>query len=188
MTATHHRSTTDTSSTRQYHLVPPATTVRFTTRHLFGMAAVTGSVRVLEGSATTAGEDLVSIAAVLDAASFESSSRARDKVVTSATLLDVATHPHLTYRSTEVERRAGGWLVHGQLTVKGVTAAVDLLVDRPQTTGDGPVHATARVNRFDHGITLPTAFLARYLEIDVVAGVADALTPSDRVNSPTEQR
>jgi len=166
------QSTTRISPTEQHLLLlPQETAVRFITRHLFGLSVVAGSVRLLSGSVTVQDRELFSIDVELDMTSFQSASRARDKVVASPTLLHVVAHPRATYRSTGVEARDGGWLVHGELTVRGIAAPVDLLVDALDPAAGGRVHATARVDRFDHGITLPTAMAARHLQIDVTTRI-----------------
>ena len=171
MTETASQQTDTAAPVERHPLVPDRTTVRFTTRHLFGLSAVAGTVALAGGSVTSRDGELLGIEAELDMTSFASASRARDKAAAAERLLHVAAHPRATYRSTAVERRDGGWLVHGELTARGVTAPVDLLVDAPDPAG-GRVHATARVDRFDHGITLPTALAARHLDVDVTTSLS----------------
>lgn len=169
---------TTPGATRRYQLVPQQTAVRFRTRHVLGLLAVTGSVGLLQGWASVDPEDgsLLAVEAVLDMAGFDSGSAARDRVVASPRFLDSAAHPQATYRSTGVERRGDGWLVHGELTVKGTSAPLDLEIARP----DGPggrierVVATAVVDRTRYPITVPAAMAARLLRITVDARVRSA--------------
>lgn len=164
-TTTHHLM-------EHYALVPGETAVTFRTRHVFGLLAVTGSLRLVRGSATVDPRDrsLVAVEAVLDARSFASASTARDRVVASPRFLDSTAHPEATYRSSGVERRDGGWLVRGELTVRGVAAPVDLLVaHRAGADGGEHVTATAVVDRTRHGISVPAAMAATELHVSIDA-------------------
>ena len=159
-------SRTESRPAQVHRLVPEETTVRFTTRHLFGLSGVAGSVRLVRGHVVVDADGaLLGVEAELDMASFDSASSARDQAVASPRFLDSKAHPVATYRSLDVERRTGGWLVHGELTARGTAAPVDLLVD--DAAPEGTVHATARVDRVAHGITIPTAMAARHLQVDI---------------------
>lgn len=159
----------------RYRLSPEHTAVRFTTRHLLGLAAVRGSVRLVSGMVhlERAGGQLLSLEAELDMVSFESASTGRDRAVAAPTLLDSAAHPRASFRSVDSEPSGDGWVVRGELTVKGRAAPVELVVDTSGAAsgirGVAVVHASARIDRFDYGITLPTALAARHLRVDIVA-------------------
>lgn len=151
-----------------HRLEPDDVVVELTTRHLFGLGKVLASVRLVlaEVQLDERGR-LVSLEAVLDPASFSSGSRSRDRAVTSARLLDAAQHPHLSFRSRRVVPTAGGgWTVEGTLTARGVDAPVTLEV-RPAGPGNGPVRATARVDRFAHGITAGRCLASRHLDVAI---------------------
>ncbi len=180
MTSTTINSSATSGTTQRYRLVPQLTSVRVQTRHVLGLLGVTGSVQLVGGSAVVDGDGaLLAVEAVLDMSSFASGSTARDRVVASPRFLDSGAQPHATYRSTDVQRRDGGWLVHGELTVKGTSAPLDLRVEHPRETGGtgGPerVLATAVVDRTRYPITVPTAMAARRLRIAVDARIE--LTP-----------
>ncbi|WP_432491066.1 YceI family protein [Kineococcus gypseus] len=175
--------TDDTASTaaaaaRSHRLVPGGAQVRFRTTHLLGLGRVAGSLRLLDGHVLVAADGTpLEVVAELDTASFDSGSRARDRAVASPRLLGSAAHPRATYRSSRVQPRPGGWLVHGTLTVKGVGAPVDLLVEAPGAGGgehpDGTVRvrAGARVDRRRHGIAIPAALAGRFLDVDLDVAV-----------------
>lgn len=161
----------DLATVQAFRLLPEGTAVRFTTRHLFGLGRVAGSVRPVSGRmvADAASGALLSLEAELDMAAFASGSTARDRVVASARMLDSAAHPRAQYRSSAAERTASGWLVRGVLTVKGVEAPVDLHVDDLDPATATEAHATAVVDRFAYGVAFPTAMGSRTLSVDVVA-------------------
>ena len=75
-----------------------------------------------------------------------------------ADVFDVEAHPTMTYRSTGVRRHGDGFVVDGQLTLKGVTRDVPLALE---LNGFGPdayvgtragFTATAEISRGDFGI------------------------------------
>ena len=99
-------------------------------------------------------------------ASVESGNRARDEHIRSAELFDVETFPTATFRSTSVEWSGDSGVVHGDLTLHGVTRNVPL-----QVTFEGQVRdpwggqravfaARTKVNREDFGITWNVALEA----------------------------
>lgn len=153
----------------EYRLLPQSTVVAFTARHLFGLGAVSGTVRLLAGRmlADTSSGRLVSLEAELDMTSFDSSSRARDRAVLSSRFLDVGAHPTATYRAARAERTGSGWLVRGDLTVKGLTAPVDLVVADLDPATALRAHVTASVDRFAYGMRFPAAFASRRLGIAI---------------------
>ena len=83
----------------------------------------------------------------------------RDEHIKSAELFDVAQFPEATFRSTSVVWRGERGVVHGDLTIHGVTRQVPLEVRfggyaRDPWGGDRAMFsATAQVNREDFGIT-----------------------------------
>jgi len=96
--------------------------------------------------------------ATIDLASVDTGNPKRDEHLRSATFLDVASHPRVTYESTGVRRAGGGWVVDGDLTVHGVTRPVPLAVAAtgfaadPDCGGHASFSATAVVDRTDFGI------------------------------------
>lgn len=166
------RSSTTDAMVQRYELVLPQTEVRFRTRHVLGLFDVTGSIRVRSGFATVNPRDgsLLTVEAVLDMQSFASASHSRDRMVASPRFLDSDAHPDATYRSSSVQRGQDGWLVDGDLTVKGMTAAVELQVQSFEGPGlgDSPrMTASAIVDRTRFGITVPSAMVARNLLISI---------------------
>jgi polyisoprenoid-binding protein YceI len=103
-----------------YQLDPAASTVKFATRHLLGLAAVKGTFRLISGQITIADPVTSSTAsAVIDAASFATGNPRRDQDVKSARLLHVIDHPQITFRSTELVQDGAAWRLRGQITARG---------------------------------------------------------------------
>lgn len=106
------------------------------------------------------GEDPLgsSVAATIELASIDTGNPKRDEHVRSATFLDAANHPTVSYRSTGIRHADEGWLVDGELTLHGVTRPVPLTVKRTRflTGPDGEQRAsysaTAQLNRGEYGI------------------------------------
>ena len=114
---------------------------------------VSGEVRI--GASMTDS----SVNVTIGTASVESGNSARDEHIRSAELFDVEQFPTATFRSTTVEWRGISGVVHGDLTIHGVTRQVPLAVTfegyvRDPWGGDrGIFSATTKVNREDFGIT-----------------------------------
>src|SRR5207244_6749167 len=115
------------------------------------------------------------IAAVIDAASVDTSEPKRDAHLRSAYFLDVARYPTIAFRSTRIERADGGhWRVTGDLTLLGRTRSVLLAVDSSTSEGTrSSAHATTTIDRRDFGMTYAGFALAQHVMITIDA---DGLT------------
>src|SRR6266566_5265587 len=119
-----------------YQLDPAASTVTFVTRHLFGLAAVKGTFRLVSGQITIADPVTSStVSTVIDAASFATGNPQRDKDVKSARFLHVRDHPQITFRPTELVRDGDAWRLHGQITARG-TAPAELTITEATASED----------------------------------------------------
>jgi polyisoprenoid-binding protein YceI len=155
-----------------YRFDPTRTAVRFHTRHLFGLGAVDGTVRLREGWLSIADPAAAAtLHAVLDAASFETGNARRDTEVRSATYLDVARHPDITLDVQQVRQRGGGLLANGVVTAHGVAVPVDLAVEELRDDGRGEltVRASTKVDRYAHRVTAGRGLAARWLTVEVTA-------------------
>ncbi|MFC5173690.1 YceI family protein [Streptomyces mutomycini] len=159
-----------------YTIDPSRSTITFRTRHVFGLAGVDGSFSVLSGRIRVAAEAAESDAtAVIDANSFTTGNGTRDGVVRSDKYLATAAHPHITFTSDAVRESQGIYTLHGELTVRGTTRPVELLIEQSQNGADGiSLRATTKIDRYAFGITADKGMTARYLilTLDVVASPA----------------
>ena len=137
--------------------------VGFAARHLM-VSKVRGNFGKFEGQIVTAEDPLQSSAtATIDTASFDTGNEQRNGDVKSENFLDVANHPTMTYRSTRIRQDGGKLYADGDLTIKGVTQPVELVVE---VNGFGPdpyggtrlgLSATGEINRNDYGISFNVA-------------------------------
>ena len=158
-----------TRTHQRYPLTATNTVVTFATRHLFGLGTVTGSMAVIAGLVTVDDVDdiLIGIEADLDAAGFTTGSKARDAAVTSRRFLDAAAHPVVRFRSHRVERDGHDRLVHGELSVRGIVAPVDLRLSGVESGTTLTIRGVARVDRYAHGMTAGRGLAARHLDIGI---------------------
>jgi polyisoprenoid-binding protein YceI len=84
----------------------------------------------------------------------------RDNHLRSADFFEVAKYPEMTFKSTRVERKGkDGYVLHGDLTLKGVTKQVALPFTVTGAIKDARgnarfgIAASMTINRFDYGIT-----------------------------------
>ena len=112
-----------------YQIDPVHTFVGFRAQHLV-VGRVGGRFDGVSGSATIAEDVLASTLAVsIESASIHTMLPMRDEDLRSSRYLDVDNHPAMTFRSTGIsEMPAGRWSVAGQLTVRGITRPIELVV------------------------------------------------------------
>ncbi|MBX6372042.1 MAG: YceI family protein [Acidothermus sp.] len=138
---------------------PVHSEVGFTVRHMM-VSKVRGRFTKFSGQIVTAENPLESsVTAEIDVASITTGDETRDNHLRSSDFLDAAHHPTMTYRSTGIRREGDHFVVDGELTLRGVTRPVPLIVE---VNGFGPdpyggtragFSATAKINRHDFGVS-----------------------------------
>ncbi len=104
-------------------------TVGFTARHLM-VAKVRGQFTEFSGTITVAENPLDSkVEATVQAASIDTRDEGRDGHLKGADFFDVEQFPTWTLVSTGIEAKGGAFVLHGDLTIKGVTKSVDFALD-----------------------------------------------------------
>ena len=132
--------------------------VGFAIRHL-GVARVRGlfssvDARLVVGTTPESS----SVEATIDIASLDTGNADRDAHVLSPELLDVATRPAITFRSTTIAGSGEDWTLDGDLTIGAVTRPVRLTVEFGGVAEffDGTRHAgfeaRGEIRRKDFGI------------------------------------
>jgi polyisoprenoid-binding protein YceI len=145
---------------------PGHTDLAFVGRH-FMITKVRGRFTGVSGAIMIA-PDLrdSSVEVVIDMASVESGNSVRDEHIRSAELFDVAQFPEAAFRSTSVDWDGTRGVVHGDLTIHGVTRQVPLQVSfegyarDPWGADRGVFSARTKVNREDFGINWNVALEA----------------------------
>jgi polyisoprenoid-binding protein YceI len=161
-TATTATTTALTDLTGTWTIDPAHTRIGFAARHAM-VTTVRGQFTAVEGTLhLDGGQPTASTATVtIQTDSFDTGVADRDGHVKSADLLDVATHPTITFVSTGASAGKGDdeYVLTGDLTIRGITRSVDLDVTFEGSSKDpfGNVRAgftgTTSINRKDFGLT-----------------------------------
>jgi polyisoprenoid-binding protein YceI len=110
-----------------YTIDPMHGNVYFEITHL-GLSQVHGRFDKFEGhiveDAAQLGNSSVELTAQTD--SIDTAVEPRDNHLRTADFFDVATYPTLSFKSTGVEQHGDGYVLHGDLTMKGVTKPVSI--------------------------------------------------------------
>jgi polyisoprenoid-binding protein YceI len=132
-----------------YQIDPEGSSIAVTTKHMFGMATVTGKFALVSGQIViTEPVSSSHVEAAASAHSFDSASSMRDGQVKSAKFLDAEAHPEIRFTSTELVRDGDRWLLRGKITARGTAAPVELtVVELAADTTGLTLRATGRVDR-----------------------------------------
>lgn len=112
----------------------------------------------------------------IDVSSVDTGVSGRDADLKSSNYFDVAQFPTATFISTGVEKTGDGLVVHGNLTLHGVTKPVTLAVEGPSGPVPGMDHkphagfsATATIKRsdFDLAPKMPAAMLGDEVKLNI---------------------
>jgi polyisoprenoid-binding protein YceI len=151
--------------------------VSFTVRHMM-VSKVRGRFDKFEGSITTAPDPLASsVTATVDLASVNTNNETRDNHIRSEDFFHVEKHPTMTFRSTGIRAHGDGYLLDGELTLRGVTRPVTF---RLEVNGFGPdpyggtragFSATAEINRNEWNVSFNGA----------IPGASSGVVLSDKV-------
>lgn len=144
-----------------YRVDPAHASAEFKVRHLM-VSNVRGELGEVTGEVgyDAAAPERSHVVARIDVTTIDTRNADRDAHLRSADFLDVANHPAIEFRSTDVRAVGRGALeVEGQLTIRGVTRPVTLAVELSEEVRDPwgnvkrGVTATARLDRRAFGLT-----------------------------------
>jgi polyisoprenoid-binding protein YceI len=144
-----------------YKIDPAHSIIGFAIRHLEinwvegRFKDFTGTIRYDDKDVTKSSVDFTA-----KVESIDTGVAARDKHLRTADFFEVEKYPEMTFKSTRVERKGKDqYVLHGDLTLKGVTKQVALpftitgaIKDARGTTRFG-INAQTKINRRDYGIT-----------------------------------
>jgi polyisoprenoid-binding protein YceI len=150
-----------------YHLDPATSEITFEAKHLFGLGTVRGSFEFESATVEVASPvERSSAKATVNAASYASGSKARDKQVRGKKFLNAAAFPAITFSSTGLRRVDGSWVLDGQLTVRGHSEPIALAIVESATANDTlTLVATTRIDRYAFGIKASRGMAGRYLDM-----------------------
>jgi polyisoprenoid-binding protein YceI len=157
------------ASAASYEIDPAHSSAGFAVKHMM-VSTVRGEFTKVTGSVDIDDKNLAKahVEAVIDAGSINTGVAKRDEHLRSPDFFDVAKHPNLTFKSTEVKRvGTGKYKVTGMLEMRGVARKVVLDVEAPSTELKDPYGnikrgavATTTINRKDFGLNWNTALEA----------------------------
>lgn len=161
--------------------------VGFSVRHMM-VTTVRGEFRKFSGTLDIDADDFTKSKLVgeVETGSVDTGSTDRDNHLRSADFFDSANNPKLEFRSTRIEPKDEGYLVHGELTIRSVTKPLTLEVEFGGTSKNpygetiAGVSAAGSINRRDFGMNFHAALETGgvavsdkvKLEIDVQAKAA----------------
>ena len=142
-----------------YSIDPAHSRAEFRVRHL-GISTVTGRFDDVTGTVVVGdGLGSLDVTTQIDAGSINTGNEQRDGHLRSGDFFDVANYPDITFEATEVRPAAdGGFVLVGDLTMRGVTNPVELegeYLGASSANGVDKVGFTARgeITRQDWGLT-----------------------------------
>jgi polyisoprenoid-binding protein YceI len=137
---------------------PVHSEVGFSVRHMM-VSKVRGKFGKFSGELVTAENPAESsVTAQIDLSSIDTGAEQRDAHLRSPDFFDTENHPVMTYRSTAIRAKADGYVIDGELSLKGVTKNVPLELE---INGFGPdpyggtragFTGKAEINRQDFGV------------------------------------
>jgi len=138
---------------------PSHSEISFSVRHLM-VSKVRGHFTKFSGNLVIAEDNTKSsVTAEIDAASIDTRDENRDNHLRTNEFFDIETHPTWSFASTAVRTGGkGGYLVDGNLTIKGVTKPVVLDLEVAGTSTDpwgntkAGFSASTVINRKDFGV------------------------------------
>ncbi len=143
-----------------YDIDTAHTTIGFSVRHMV-VSSTKGAFNTFSGSFELDPADPTSLkaSAKIDVKSIDTKNKDRDDHLRGADFFDADKHPEITFETTKVEKSGSDYVLHGNLTMKGVTKPITLPIEL-----SGPVknpwgktvmgfEGSCKINRKDWGIT-----------------------------------
>jgi len=165
------------------------TQTSFTVKHLM-ISTVRGEFAKTTGKVVLDAADITksTVEATIDVASVNTREEKRDAHLKSPDFFDVAKYPTITFKSTKVVKAGEGLKVTGDLTMHGVTKAVELDVTGLTKEIKDPmglmrrgVAATTKVNRKDFGVSYgPDSIVSDSVTITIDAELVKEAPPAKK--------
>lgn len=143
-----------------WQIDPAHTHVGFSVKHLM-VSTVRGQFKRYSGTLELDPHDFTrsKFAGEVDVASIETGNGDRDAHLRTNDFFDAVNHPKITFKSSKIERKSDGeYVVHGDLTIRGVTKPIALDVEFHGTSKSpygktvAGFSATGSLNRKDFGV------------------------------------
>ncbi|WP_041841297.1 YceI family protein [Actinoplanes friuliensis] len=160
---------TTTARPGTYRIDPRRTTVHLTATHFLGLKPVDATLTVRSGTLMIAADpEHSTVSAELDATSFTTDDKRRDKDVLGHRFLATDSHPVISFRSTAVTRTPEGWQLTGILALRGGSAPINLHLTEAVPVADGyRFTATTTIDRIAAGVTAGRGLIARHVKVRI---------------------
>jgi polyisoprenoid-binding protein YceI len=142
---------------------PAHSNIEFSVKHL-GIATVRGAFNEFEGSFEVGEDGSARARGTVNAASIDTNEDQRDTHLRSEDFFHAEVHPQFSFESTEIrELDEESFLIHGDLTMRGVTRRIVLEAELQGTEIDlwgnerVALEARGQLNRGDWGMTFNQA-------------------------------
>ena len=143
-----------------YRIDPAHSTIGFAIRH-YEINWVSGRFKDFNGTIRYDEKDVTksSVEFTAKVESIDTGIENRDKHLRTADFFDVAKYPEMSFKSTRVERRGNGYVLHGDFTLRGITKPVAIpftvtgAIKDPRGNTRFGVEAKTTIDRRDFGIT-----------------------------------
>lgn len=144
----------------EYKLDPAHSVIGFAVRH-FEISLVRGRFKEFTGAINYDAADVTKSTVEFTAKveSVDTGVAGRDNHLRNADFFEVAKFPEMTFKSTKVEKKGNGYVLHGDFTLKGVTKPISFPFALTGAIKDARgnvrfgVAAETKINRRDYGIT-----------------------------------
>jgi len=149
----------ETIPTGDYRVDPAHSVIGFSIRH-FEISFVRGRFKDFTSTVHVDADDMTKSTVQFTAKveSVDTGVAGRDNHLRTADFFDVAQFPEMTFKSTKVEKKGNGYLMHGDFTLKGVTKQISFPFNLMGAIKDNRgnvrfgVAAETKINRRDYGI------------------------------------
>ena len=146
--------------TGEYKLDPAHSVIGFAIKH-FEISLVRGRFKDFNGTVHYDASDVTKSTVEFTAKveSIDTGVEGRDKHLRTADFFEVTKYPEMTFKSTKVEKKGKGYVLHGDFTLKGVTKPISLPFTLTGVVKDNRgnlrfgIVAETKINRRDYGIT-----------------------------------
>lgn len=159
-----------------WQIDPAHSKPQFAVRHL-GISTVRGSFQKVTGTVQYDPGDVTKtvVEATIDTTSVDTGNDSRDNDLRGANYFDVQKFPAMTFKSKRAEAAGQGQIkLTGDLTIKGVTKEVVLMVDGPSAPITDPrggkhmgAEAATKVSRHDFGVNGGGALIGDEIKITI---------------------
>lgn len=145
-------------------LDPTHSELQFKVKHLM-ITTVTGSIKFFSAELDAENEDFTDAKVSFkgEVNSLDTSNTDRDNHLKSADFFDAEKYPEISFESKSLEKDDDGYIIKGDLTIKGITKSVKLIAEfggiatDPWGNKKAGFTLSGKINRTDFGLTWNTA-------------------------------